>query len=68
MISNNECQIYFMRKKADINKSFVTIEVRDTEIVQARIKYNCLPDKEINAILSKWEKGLIPVINKSENI
>lgn len=64
MISNNKCQIYLMRKKTDINKSFVTIEVRDTQIVQARVKYNNLPDKETNAILSKWEEGLIPVINK----
>lgn len=60
-IANSECQIYFMRKKEEINKSFVTIEVRETKITQARTKYNKLPDKAVLDILNKWEKSLLPI-------
>lgn len=56
--SNRQTQIYFMRRKSDINKSFVTIEVVNKKIRQARIKNNKLPNKEIVKILEKWEKNL----------
>ena len=61
-IAEGKCQIYFMRRKRDINKSFVTIEVIDNKMVQARIKYNKVPDDDINKILAKWEKTLVTVI------
>lgn len=60
----NKCQIYFMRRKDDVNKSFVTVEVKDNIVVQARCKYNELPDSKINEVLKKWEKTLIPVCNE----
>ncbi len=63
MVSNNESQIYFMRKKSELDKSLVTIEVRDKHIIQARVKYNKLPNNELNKILNKWEKTLIPITN-----
>ena len=63
MVSNNESQIYFMRKKSELDKSLVTIEVRDKHIIQARVKYNKLPNNELNEILNKWEKTLIPITN-----
>ena len=62
-MSNNECQIYFMRYKNNINKSLVTIEVRDGKIVQARTKFNELPTDEMNKVLRKWEKQIISVVN-----
>ena len=62
--SENECQIYFMRLKSEKNKSFVTIEVRNNKVVQARVKFNEKPSKEIMNILRKWEKTLIPVENE----
>lgn len=61
-IANNECHIYFMRRKEEIDKSFVTIEVRNNEIVQARVKYNELPCEEISRILEKWENNIISVM------
>lgn len=67
MVSNNECQIYFMRYKNDITKSFVTIEVRDGKVVQAKTKFNKEPDDEVIAILKKWERTLIPIINTDNN-
>ena len=62
--SSNICQIYFMREKTVKDKSFVTIEVRNNKIVQARVKYNKEPTAEIMNILKKWEKTLLPIENE----
>lgn len=62
--SDNLCQIYFMRLKKEKTKSFVTIEVRNNRIVQARAKFNDEPSKEIMNILKKWEKTLLPIENE----
>ena len=59
--SHNNCQIYFLREKSNINRSFVTIEVLKHKIVQARVRYNELPRKEIMDFLYQWENKLIPV-------
>lgn len=61
---NNECQIYFMRAKSEKDKSFVTIEVRNNKIVQARARFNEEPSKEIMSILRKWESTLLLVENE----
>lgn len=63
-ISNNECQIYFMRHKDSVNKSLVTIEVRNGKIVQARTRFNNLPTAEMNDVLKNWEKEIIPIFNE----
>lgn len=63
MVSNNECQIYFMRYKNNINKSFVTIEVRNGKVVQAKTRFNEEPGLEIMSIIKKWEQTLLPIIN-----
>ena len=65
MYANGETFIYFLRKKNDINKSLVTIEVNNNRVVQAKIKNNLLPNKELMDVITKWEKTLIP-INNSE--
>lgn len=64
MVSNNECQIYFMRYKSNINKSFITIEVRNNKVVQAKTRFNEDVPEEIMNIIMKWEKTLIPLINE----
>lgn len=61
--SNNNCQIYFMREKDKKTKSLVTIEVRGCSIVQARTRFNELPNDEIMQILKKWERTLILIEN-----
>lgn len=61
MVSNNNCQIYFLRKKDNITKSYVTVEVRNNKIVQARTKFNKIPDKDVMEFLSNWEKTLLLV-------
>ena len=61
LYGNNECQIYFMRAKSEKDKSFVTIEVRNNKIIQARARFNEEPSKEIMGILRKWERTLLLV-------
>ena len=63
-VGENKCQIYFMRYKDNPKESFVTIEVRDNVVVQARCKYNKLPDNKINEVLNRFEKSLIPIYNE----
>lgn len=65
-IAKNECQIYFMRKKEEQDKSLVTIEVRNNKITQARTKYNKPVEEKLLNVLKKWEKTLIPVIKKDK--
>lgn len=62
-VSNNDCQIYFMRYKDNIKKSFVTIEVRNNCVVQAKVKYNEEPPIEVINIIKRWEQTLIPIVN-----
>ena len=52
--SNGDTEIYFMRKKSNLNKSFVTIEVTDNELIQARIKNNLDPCDNIMKVINKW--------------
>ncbi len=61
MYADGECFIYFLRKKDNIDKSLVTIEVRDNKVVQAKIKNNNIPSKELMDVIKKWEKTLIPI-------
>ena len=63
-VANNESQIYFLRQKDNPNKSYVTVEVYDNKVIQAKSKYNANVSKEIKDFLNKWEKTLIPVRNK----
>ena len=53
-----------MRNKENIDKSLVTIEVQDGKIIQAKMKFNELPTDEMNVVLKKWEKQIIPITNK----
>ena len=58
--SNKSCQIYFLRKKSNPNISFVTIEVdNNNKLVQARTKFNELPNEEVMNTINKWLKSLI---------
>lgn len=58
---NNDCQIYFLREKNNSSKSFVTIEVQNNKVIQARSKFNELPNKEIMDVIRKWERNLVLV-------
>ena len=68
MVSNNECQIYFMRYKDNIAKSFITIEVRNNKVVQAKTKFNKEPPDDVMKIIRNWEQTLIPIMNSEDEI
>lgn len=52
-ICNNECLIFFFRKTGEENQSYITLEVVDNEIVQARGQHNHQPNDEESKILHK---------------
>lgn len=56
--SNSECDIYFMRLISEKNKSLVTVEVRNNEIVQKRTKNNKCTTKEQDKFLDKFNQFL----------
>lgn len=59
-VINGECHILFLRKKDSPDKSLVTIEVRNNQIVQARRKFNDPVSEEeqnvIDAFNNKFAK------------
>ncbi len=46
--------ILFLRKKEDVDKSYITIEVRDNHIVQAKCKMNFTPDEDQKKIINDF--------------
>lgn len=57
--ADGRCDIYFMRLLKKKNKSLVTVEVKDNEVVQSRVKYNYSP-KEIQLLfLKKWQEKIL---------
>ena len=57
-VIDNKCDIIFMRKKEEPEKSVVTIEVRNGEVVQALRHYNYELTSEQKKILNKYKKRL----------
>ena len=57
-LAKSSTDVYFL------NKSLVTIEVQHGKIVQARTRFNELPTTEMDAVLKKWEKQIIPITNE----
>ena len=57
--ATGKCDIYFMRKNEEPEKSLVTIEVINGKIVQSRTKNNGIPDNSQKRFLKKWEKEIL---------
>ena len=55
-VMNHECDILFLRKKEEPEKSLVTIEVQKNKIVQARQRFNYPVTPEQQAVIDKWNK------------
>ena len=66
-VIDGNCDILFLRYKDSLNKSLVTIEVRDNKIVQALQKYNNPLTKEQQDIVDKWNKWYANKINNINN-
>ena len=57
--ANGSCDIYFMRLLCAKNKSLVTVEVKNNEVVQSRIKHNYQPTEEQKLFLEKWQQNVL---------
>lgn len=57
-VINGKCHILFLRKKDNLDKSLVTIEVdsHTNTIVQARRKFNRDTTEEENKVIEAWNK------------
>lgn len=53
------CDIYFMRNLDNIEKSLVTVEVRNNKIVQSKAKGNINPNEFQINFLDEWEKNIL---------
>jgi hypothetical protein len=51
---NKHCTIVFMNNKA--NNTVVCLEVRNNELVQAKMKCNALPTKDLSLIIRSWAR------------
>ena len=57
--AHGKCDIYFMREVDKPKKSLVTVEVKNNEVVQSRIKYNNNPSEKQLEFLRKWENKVL---------
>lgn len=55
-VLDGQCDILFLRKASDPDKSLVTIEVQNGKIVQAREKYNNPVSADEEAAIQDWNK------------
>lgn len=55
-VINRQCDILFLRKKDEQDKSLVTIEVRNNQIVQARQRFNDSVTEAQQTAIDKWNK------------
>lgn len=53
------CDIYFMRDINKQDKSLVTVEVKNNQVVQSRIKNNMNPNEKQLQFLNKWEQKVL---------
>jgi len=52
--AKGETSIFFVRKLAEPNKPYFTVEVKDNEIIQIRGNNNCSPNKEVEAFIEAF--------------
>lgn len=55
-VIDGKCHILFLRKKNDVDKSLVTLEVRNNCIVQAKRHFNDPITPEEREVIEKWNK------------
>ena len=61
--AESKCDIYFMRLLKNKNKSLVTVEVKDNEIVQSRTKFNNKPEEIQLLFLKEWQNKVLKKCN-----
>lgn len=67
-IAKGETGIFVVRKIEQPNRPFVTVELKGTELIQARAKQNQKPPKEVDNFLNQWLKKKVVVNYDSTNL
>lgn len=55
-VANGLTKIYFLRRKEDEDNSFVTIEVKDSNVIQCKAKFNSKPCDSAMKFIKEWCK------------
>lgn len=58
-MANSQCIILFIRRKADMQKPFYTVEVQDDKVVQVKGFQNGSATPEVEAFMAAWEKQVL---------
>lgn len=66
-VIDGQCHILFLRRKDSLDKSLVTIEVRNNKIVQALQRYNHPLTSEQKEVVDKWNRWYANKINNKNN-
>ncbi len=66
-VIDGQCHILFLRHKDSLDKSLVTIEVRNNKIVQALQRYNHPLTSEQKEVVDKWNRWYANKINNKNN-
>lgn len=53
-VLQEDCHIMFMRPANDVEHSYITLEIRNNRVVQAKRKFNEEPSLEERKIIDKW--------------
>ena len=63
-VIDGRCDIVFLRKKDNPDKSLVTVEVRNGKVVQSKGKHNSTPREDELYVLKKYEEYLTKQMEK----
>ena len=55
-VLNEDCHIMFMRPVDDVEHSYITLEIRNNRIVQAKRRFNESPSEEEEQVIRKWNE------------
>ena len=58
-VAKRECVILFLRRAAEADKPFYTLEVRERKVVQARSANNRPATPEVQRFLDRWEREVL---------
>ena len=64
--SKGETDIIFIRKNDEPNKPFVTMEVRENEVVQVRAFKNRKPTEEVLEFVEEFKKQVLNKLSKKK--
>ena len=58
-VAKQECVILFLRRAAEADKPFYTLEIRNRKVVQAQTMNHQPPTPEVQRFLDQWEREVL---------